>query len=60
MNYTLSITGFKLTFRIYQIGNNIDFNDRFSVIAYLRKHYANFTSRMTNQVLRGEFIISPV
>ena len=57
MNYLLLIEGFKVTFKIYKIGDNIDFNDRFTILAYLRKHYANFTSRMTNQILRGNYTI---
>ena len=57
MNYLLLIEGFKVTFKIYKIGDNIDFNDRFTILAYLRKHYGNFTARMTNQILRGNYTI---
>ena len=60
MNYLLSINGFKVTFKVYKIGSNIDFNDRFSILAYLRKHYSNFTAKMTNQILRGEYTVTPV
>ena len=55
MSYLLSITGFKRTFKVYQIRNNPNFNDPFTVDAFLLKYYGNYSNKMHNQVMRGNY-----
>jgi len=58
MDYTISISGFRRTFRVYQIGSNVNPYCRESLNAYLLRNYATYTPTMQRKVFMNDYKVT--